>query len=96
MHSKRVISLVMTLGLLAGSLTSVNALNNEKQNIHMSHRSINDNNGGPVDLSIANEEKIIEMLKEEGKIDKSASFEESNRAFRTYMNELAKIIKFNI
>lgn len=90
MHSKRVVSLVITLGLLAGSLTSVNALNNEKQNINSSHRSANDNISGPVDISIANEEKIIEMLKKEGKIDKSANFEESNRAFRSYMNELAK------
>ncbi|MCU9810821.1 hypothetical protein [Paraclostridium sp. AKS81] len=67
MHSKRVVSLVITLGLLAGSLTSVNALNNEKQNINSSHRSANDNISGPVDISIANEEKIIEMLKKKVK-----------------------------
>lgn len=96
MHSKKVISLVMTLGLLAGSMTSINALNNENQNISknenisMSYENMHYNNGGPVDLSIANEEKIIEMLKKEGKIGKNANFEESNKAFTKYMNELAK------
>lgn len=98
MHSKKVISLVITLGLLAGSLTSTSALNNENKNISKSENiNLLDknqyNNSKPVDLSVANEEKIIEMLKKEGKIDKNANFEESNKAFTTYMSELAKYNK---
>jgi immune inhibitor A len=96
MHSKRVVSLIMTLGLLAGSLTSVDALSTNTQDISkneivkLSNENTHYDNGGPADLPVANEEKIIEMLKREGKLDKNASFEEANEAFTKYMNDLSK------
>lgn len=46
--------------------------------------------GSPVDLSIANEEKIIQMLKNEGKIPKDASYEEAQKIYHQYMQDAAK------
>lgn len=46
--------------------------------------------GGPVDLSIANEEKIIEMLKKEGKINKNATYEEAYNKYLEYMRNASK------
>lgn len=39
----------------------------------------------PVDISIANEEKVIEMLKKEGKIPKDASYEKAREIYMNYM-----------
>lgn len=47
------------------------------------------NNGGPLDLAIANEEKIIEMLKREGKISENATYEEAHAAYLQYMKTLS-------
>ena len=96
MHSKKVISLLMGLGLLASSLSPVSALNKmddnvvKKEIVRSTSENIDYNNGGPVDLSVANEELIIEMLKKEGKLDKNATFEEANKAFTSYMKDLSK------
>lgn len=46
--------------------------------------------GGPIDLSVANEEKIIEMLKKEGKISKNATYDEAHNIFIEYMRNAAK------
>lgn len=46
--------------------------------------------GGPADLSVANEEKVIEMLKKEGKIPKDASYEQAHKIYLEYMRETAK------
>ena len=42
-------------------------------------------NGGPMDVSLANEEKIIEMLKKEGKLSENATLEEAHAAFIAFM-----------
>lgn len=47
-------------------------------------------NGGPIDTAVANEFKIIEMLKKEGKISKEATFEEEQEAYTEYMQSVAK------
>lgn len=46
--------------------------------------------GGPTDLSVANEEKVIEMLKKEGKIAKNATYEEAQKAYLKYMQDKSK------
>jgi immune inhibitor A len=46
--------------------------------------------GGPVDLSVANEEKIIEMLKREGRIPAGASYAEAQKIYLKYMQDAAK------
>lgn len=47
-------------------------------------------NGGPIDAAVANEFKIIEMLKKEGKLSKKATFEEAQDAYTEYMQSVAK------
>ena len=42
-------------------------------------------NGGPMDASLADEEKIIEMLKKEGKLSENATLEEAHAAFIVFM-----------
>ncbi|WP_163193100.1 immune inhibitor A domain-containing protein [Clostridium thermarum] len=49
--------------------------------------------GGPTDLSVANEEKIIEMLKREGKLAKNASYAEAQKAYLGYMQKASKANK---
>lgn len=44
-------------------------------------------NGGPMDASLANEEKIIEMLKNEGKLSENATLEEAHAAFISFMEK---------
>lgn len=46
--------------------------------------------GGPFDISIANEEKVIEMLKKEGKIPKDLGYEEAYKLYLEYMKAAAK------
>lgn len=96
MHSKKVVTLLMSLGLLATSLTSPYALEESGTKVANTNieKSLGQNTnlytGGPIDLGVANETKIIEMLKKEGKLDKNATFEEANEAYAQYMNNLAK------
>ena len=47
-------------------------------------------NGGPMDVSLANEEKIIEMLKKEGKLSENATLEEAHAAFIAFMETFKK------
>ena len=47
-------------------------------------------NGGPMDASLADEEKIIEMLKKEGKLSKNATLEEAHAAFIAFMETFKK------
>ncbi|WP_349409730.1 immune inhibitor A domain-containing protein [Pseudalkalibacillus sp. SCS-8] len=45
--------------------------------------------GTPVDLGIANDERLIEMLKKEGKISPNTSAAEAEKALNNYLNEKA-------
>ncbi|MFV8784358.1 immune inhibitor A domain-containing protein [Microbulbifer sp. SA54] len=45
--------------------------------------------GGPLDLAIANEEKLIEMLRHSGRIAEDASIPEAEIALRNYLRERA-------
>ena len=47
-------------------------------------------NGGPLDLAIANEGKLIEMLKRSGRIDENATIPEAEEALRNYLRERAQ------
>lgn len=46
--------------------------------------------GAPIDLGIANDERLIEMLKKEGKIAKDASPAEAEKGLQKYLNARAK------
>ncbi len=92
MHSKKVISAVMAIGLLASTMVNSQALSKNNMGISKPslEQSINYNNGGASDVSVANEEKIIEMLKKEGKIPENATSEESNKIFNEYIKKTSK------
>ena len=45
--------------------------------------------GGPLDLAIANEDKLIEMLRRSGRIDENATIPEAEAALRGYLKERA-------
>lgn len=49
--------------------------------------------GSPIDLGIANDEKLIEMLKENGTIAKDASAKEAQKALKKYLKAKAKSAK---
>lgn len=91
MHSKKVISALMTLGLLASTMINSNALCENSNEVAKTsiENSTNTNTyynfGGPSDVSVANEEKIIEMLIKEGKISKNATQEEVNKVYQEYI-----------
>ncbi|UHQ54704.1 immune inhibitor A domain-containing protein [Microbulbifer sp. YPW16] len=46
--------------------------------------------GGPLDLAIANESKLIEMLKKSGRIDANANLPQAEQALREYLRERAQ------
>ena len=48
---------------------------------------------GPFDLAIANEEKLIEMLKESGKISKNASAEEAEATLEDFLKEKSESLQ---
>lgn len=68
-----------------------NLVRNETEEVSMGGSQGNYyKNGGPIDTAVANEFKIIEMLKNEGKISKEATFEEEQEAYNEYMQNVAK------
>ncbi|WP_323846825.1 immune inhibitor A domain-containing protein [Microbulbifer magnicolonia] len=46
-------------------------------------------NGGPLDLAVANETKLMEMLKRSGRIGENATFTEAEQSLRDYLKERA-------
>ena len=97
MLSKKTLSLMTSLFLLLGvTLNSApKALSVEAPEVNdLAVQSSLENSyykyGGPVDLSVANEDKIIEMLKKEGKISKNATYEQAHKAYLAYMQKAAK------
>ena len=48
---------------------------------------------GPFDLAIANEEKLIEMLKESGKISSNASAEEAEQALNSFLKKKSESLQ---
>lgn len=46
--------------------------------------------GGPIDATLADEQGIVKMLKNEGKISSEASAYETHEAYEAYMKEIAK------
>jgi immune inhibitor A len=92
MVSKKFLSVMTAVFLLTGvggtsiAKTFNPAVPNQVSSIEQGLESL----GGPTDLSIANEEKIIEMLKKEEKIPKNATYEEAQKIYLKYMQDSAK------
>ena len=89
MLSKKLLAIATSLTLLLGSASSNITLKgdglekNYNGNLYYKY-------GGPFDSVIAREDKVIEMLKKEGKIPKDASQKDAHEAFIKYMNDKAK------
>lgn len=49
-----------------------------------------ENQGGPIDLAIANESRLIEMLKQSGRIGENATLPEAENILREYLRERAQ------
>ncbi len=82
----------LTLGSFApGTSSTVNAETStsvkqevKKENVHKQ---------GPFDLAVANEEKLVEMLKESGKISKNASAKEVEKELNKFLEEKSEGLK---
>ncbi|KGX93034.1 protease [Pontibacillus halophilus JSM 076056 = DSM 19796] len=91
MRKNKVLSMAMIaalgLGAAMGPVSNVTASTEtpipqvEKKEMHHS---------GPFDLAIANEEKLIEMLKKSGKIAKDASATEAEKVVREFLKQKEK------
>lgn len=97
MFSKKFIASVMSMCMIAGVATNSMVKANSFSDVATeagNEQAYSENSyykyGGPVDLSVANEEKIIEMLKKEGKISKDASYEKAYKVYLEYMKAGAK------
>ncbi len=97
MLSKKIVGVLTSMFLLAGvgggtATGAVNTVLPEHSSYVEETTSQNTyyKYGGPADSSVANEEKVIEMLKKEGKIGKDATYEEAHKVFVDYMKEKAK------
>ncbi|UKS67607.1 immune inhibitor A [Rossellomorea marisflavi] len=56
-------------------------------------KKVHNHGEGPFDLAIANEEKLIEMLKEKGDISKNASASEAEKGLQKFLNEKSDGLK---
>lgn len=92
--SKKLFAILLTLVMLMGTTSSfavadANATAQVNDQIAYNGNTYY-NFGGPVDLNVADEDKVIEMLKKEGKIDPNASYEVAHAIFARYMQDAAK------
>ena len=86
-------SMALTFVASAPIITTANTVNNSNSTVATEiNKSGNCSyvNGGPMDASLANEEKIIEMLKKEGKLSENATLEEAHAAFIAFMETFKK------
>ncbi|MDF2520427.1 MAG: Secreted protease metal-dependent protease [Clostridia bacterium] len=89
---KKLLVVLLAVVMLFGTtstITAGSAAISEDSQLAYNNNSIY-TNGGPVDLTIANEDKIIEMLIKEGRIDANASYEEAHKIYLNFMQEKAK------
>ncbi|MDC3425170.1 immune inhibitor A [Aquibacillus sp. 3ASR75-11] len=80
-------AIAVTLGLstLALGLSPVQKANAEQARQEVVSSVSNTYQGAPLDLGIANDERLIEMLKRQGKLDKNASPTESEEALNQFL-----------
>ena len=92
MLSKKFLGIITAVFMLTGAGGGSSAM---VQNYSSSKQAYSaeqglESTGSPVDLSIANEERVIQMLKNEGKIPKNATYEEAQKVYSKYMQDKAK------
>ncbi|WP_153463868.1 immune inhibitor A domain-containing protein [Sediminibacillus terrae] len=91
MNKQKIVSTAMAVALGLGTLTA-GALSpvQKAQAETLSTKIPTAQVGSPTDLGIANDEKLIEMLKEEGKIAADATAEEAQEVLNRYLKAKAK------
>ena len=92
MMGKKLLGVVLSANLLVGSFlgtpfTASQSVNHSQSTAINSLEQISDES---VDLAIANDEKIISMLKKNGKIPKNASQATSEKLLKVYLKSLEK------
>jgi immune inhibitor A len=90
MLSKKLLAIATSVIMLLGTSGFSNATNARDGIEQIYSENVYYKYGGPVDLSLAREDKVVEMLKKEGKIPKDASHKDARDAFVKYMNQRAK------
>ncbi|MBH9968205.1 immune inhibitor A [Bacillus enclensis] len=70
----------------AQTVDAEKVLNEVKSNHSLAHGQ----NGSPFDMGIANDERLIEMLKKEGKLSKNASPAEAEKALSNFLSKKAE------
>ncbi|VXB92138.1 Pre-pro-metalloprotease PrtV [Bacillus sp. 349Y] len=96
MKSRKIMSVAMAAALSAGlfavpasahDATPVNVLKDPVS------KKVHNHGEGPFDLAIANEERLIEMLKEKGDISKNASASEAEKEVQKFLKEKSDGLK---
>ena len=96
MKGKNVLSMAMVAALTLGAFTAPgtsSAASADTAPVKQEVKKETVHKQGPFDLAVANEEKLIEMLKESGKISKNASAEEAEQALEVFLKEKSESLK---
>jgi len=90
---KKVLSLALASSMLLSSFGfAAEAPESNFLDLNSEHK-VQAYRGSSFDLGIANDEKLIEMLKDEGKISKNATLEEAEKALNKYLKSKAESTK---
>lgn len=93
MVKRKVMAVVTCLILILGCISYVPS---KAASIELTHIGEADlQMGGPKDLAVANEEKVIEMLTKEGIIPEDATYEEAQKIYKSYLQNAEKANKEN-
>ena len=98
MKGKNVLSMAMVAALTLGAFTApgaTSAASADTAPVKQEVKKETVHKQGPFDLAVANEEKLIEMLKESGKISKNASAKEAEQALEVFLKEKSESLKEN-
>ncbi|WP_433743881.1 immune inhibitor A domain-containing protein [Falsibacillus pallidus] len=98
MKAKKVLSMAMVAALSLGAFALPGSSYGKQADVKtaaaQSARS-DYSNGGPVDLAVANQDKLIEMLKKDGVISKNATAEEAEKAVNKFLQKKAKSLQLS-
>jgi len=89
MINKKLLGVVMSFALVANAMTFKSVTSVGQANL-TSGSQIQLEDKGTVDLAIANEDRLIEMLKKSGKIAKNATEEEALKIVHAYLKDMKK------
>lgn len=88
MKKSKILTSALALTLMVGPL-STSAMEKKVESVEDLHKH-HSHEGSPFDLAIANDEKLIEMLKEDGKIAKDATPAEAEKGLNKFLKAKAE------